>query len=150
MPRRDVEEFFWVLGGQLQRINEELRGSRPQIASGRAWEPRVDVFEEEHRFFVKVELAGVRGDAINLVYLREQHALVINGVREEEDLCGGARTGIHQLEILYGPFQREIALPDEPIDVSGIRAQYRNGFLIVMVPKLERPRLSRTIIIREG
>ena len=150
MPRRDLEEFFWQLGGELQRINEELRASRPKVASGRAWEPRVDLFEEEHRFLIKVEIAGVSGDEIKLLYLPDRHSLLLSGVRDEDDLSDGARTGIHQLEILYGPFQREVRLPDIAIDASGIRAQYRNGFLIVMVPKMERPRTMRTIIIKEG
>jgi HSP20 family protein len=149
MPRRDVEEWFWQLGDELQKMNEELTKSRPKIASGRSWEPRVDVFEEQHRFLVRAELAGVKGDEINLTYIPERHSLLLRGVRDEEDICEGTRTGILQLEILFGPFSREIRLPNVPIDASGIRAQHRNGFLIVMVPKMERVVVSKTITIRE-
>jgi HSP20 family molecular chaperone IbpA len=107
------------------------------------------VFEEEHRIMVRAELAGVRGDDINLLYIPERHSLLLRGVRDEEEICDGTRTGILQLEILYGPFSREVRLPDTPVDANGIRAQYRNGFLIVMIPKMDRVVVSRTITIKE-
>ncbi|HSI72538.1 MAG TPA: Hsp20/alpha crystallin family protein [Fimbriimonas sp.] len=149
MPRRDVEEWFWTLGGELQKMNEELTRARPKVASGRAWEPRVDVFEEEHRIMVRAELAGVDGDQISLLYLPERHSILLRGVRDEEEICDGNRTGILQLEIFYGPFAREIKLPDAPVDASGIKAQYRNGFLIVMIPKMERVVVTQTVTIKK-
>ena len=149
MSRRDVEEWFWQLGGELQKMSEELNPARPRIASGKAWEPRADVFEEAHRILVRVEIAGVRGDDIALLYLPDRHALLLRGTRDEEDVFDGARITPIQLEILYGPFAREIRLPDCPIDAGSIRAQYRNGFLLVMIPKMERIVVSKTITIKE-
>jgi HSP20 family protein len=148
MAKRDVEEWFWQLG-EIQSLSEEMLRARPQLSVGRAWEPRADVFEEEHRILVKVEIAGVRGEDIQLLYVPERHSLVLKGTRQEESFPDCCPTGIHQLEIFYGPFQREIELPDQPVDSSKIRAQYRNGFLIILVPKLERIVTSRTITIRE-
>lgn len=148
MPRRDVEEWFW-LGSELQRLSEELNLARPKLASGRAWEPRIDLIEEEHRFLLKAEIAGVRGDEIQLLYLPDRHSVLIRGRREEEDLTDGGRTGIHQLEILYGEFQREVRLPDGSVDASNIRATYRNGFLLVMIPKQDRVVVTRTVTVRE-
>lgn len=130
-------------------MNEELTRARPKVASGRAWEPRVDVFEEEHRIMVRAELAGVDGDQISLLYLPERHSILLRGVRDEEEICDGNRTGILQLEIFYGPFAREIKLPDAPVDASGIKAQYRNGFLIVMIPKMERVVVTQTVTIKK-
>jgi HSP20 family protein len=149
MPRREVDEWFWQLGGEFQKMSEELTRSRPKVAAGRAWEPRVDVFEEEHRIMVRAELAGINGDQISLLYLPDRHSLLLRGVRDEEEICDGTRTGILQLEIFYGPFAREVKLPDTPIDANGIRAQYRSGFLIVMVPKLRRTVVSQTVTIKE-
>ena len=147
MARRKVEEWYWQGGSELHRINEELASGRPRIASGRAWEPKIDLIEEENRFILKAEIAGVRGEEIQLLYIPERHSLLLKGVRVEEDYSDGMRTGIHQLEIFYGEFQREVQLPNSPIDESNIRAQYRNGFLLVMIPKLDRYVVTETVII---
>jgi len=148
MARREVDEFFWQVGSELHRISEELANGRPKVASGRAWEPRIDLIEEERRFLLKAEIAGVRGDEIQLLYLPERHSILLRGHRDEEDYSDGTRTGIHQLEVFYGEFQREVRLPGTPIDPSNIRAQYRNGFLLVMIPKMDRYILTRTVTIK--
>ena len=149
MSRRDVDDWFWQLS-EFQRLSEEMMQSRPMVASGRAWEPRVDVFEEEHRILVKVEIAGVKGEDIQLLYVPERHTLLLRGIRDEPDFADGTRIAIHQLEIFYGPFQREVNLPDVAIDASNIRAQYRNGFLVVLVPKADRTVIvTRSISIGE-
>jgi HSP20 family protein len=147
MPRREVDEWFFQVGNELHRITEELTAGRPRVASGRAWEPRIDLIEESDRFLLKAEIAGVRGEEIQLLYVPERHSLTLRGNRDEEDYSDGTRTGIHQLEIFYGEFQREVRLPDVPIDPTQIRAQYRNGFLLVMIPKLERLVVTRTVTI---
>jgi len=149
MPRRDVEEWFWLPGEEMHRLAEEMSGRRPKVAAGRAWEPRVDLIEEERRFLIKAEIAGVRGEDIQLLYLPERHSLLIRGTRQEDDFSDGNRVGIHQLEIFYGEFHREVRLPDISIDADGIRATYRNGFLLVMIPKQDRVVVTRTISIRK-
>jgi len=149
MARREVEEWFWQLGGEMQRLAEEMHRTRPKVASGRAWEPRVDLIEEAHRFLIKAEIAGVRGEDIQLLYVPERHSLLLKGHRPDDAYADGNAVGVHQLEIFYGEFQREVRLPDVSIDASGIRAQYRNGFLIVMVPKQDRVVVTRTVTIKK-
>lgn len=138
MARRTIERLLWEVEGDFGRTIEEAHRGVPRVARARFWEPRVDLLEEDGRFVIKAEIAGVRGEDITLVYLPERHALVIRGHREEPDLSGGGRTAAHTLEVYYGEFQREVALPDVAIDAAAIRAQYRNGFLFVSVPKLSR------------
>lgn len=148
MARRKSEELFWQLGAELHHLRQEIGSARPKLASGRAWEPRIDLIEEEHRLLLKAELAGVNGEGIELIYEPERHVILLRGERVEEDLSDGNRIGIHQLEIFYGNFEREVQLPDVAIDAAGIRATYRNGILIVMIPKMERVVYSRTVKIR--
>jgi HSP20 family protein len=147
MPRRDVEEWFWTVGSDMHRLSRELGGSRPKIASGRCWEPHVDVVEQDRAFLLKAEIAGVEADDIGLAYIPDRHSLLIRGVRAEDD-GDGARTGIHQLEICYGEFQREVKLPDAPINPNGIRARYRNGILSVLIPKAEKLVVTKTVTVR--
>jgi HSP20 family protein len=149
MPRRDVEEWLVQVGRGMSSLAEELAAGRPRVAPGKCWEPRADVFEEETRLLVRVEIAGVRGEDIGLHYVPERHALVVRGVRPEPMLDEGVRRAAHQLEIMYGEFSREIALPAVSIDARGIRAQYRNGMLLIMVPKLERVFITHTTIVKE-
>jgi HSP20 family protein len=127
-----MDAFFWHVGGELQRMSEEMMRLRPQFANRRAWEPRIDLLEDEEHFLVKGEIAGVRGEDIQLLFIPERHVLVIRGTRNEEELnC----TGAYQLEIYYGEFEREIKLPDVDISPQHIRATYRNGILLVSIPK---------------
>ncbi len=136
--RREVDEWFWQLTGEMSPLAEELTTGRPRVATARFWEPRVDLIEEARRFLLKAEIAGVKAEDIQLLYIPERHSMLIRGVRSEGDHTDGDRQGVHQLEIYYGEFQREIKLPAGDIDSQGIRAQYRNGFLYVLIPKKER------------
>jgi HSP20 family protein len=149
MSRRDVDEWLWQVGNELQRLSEEIVRTRPAVALGKGWEPRVDVLEDSHRILVKAEIAGVRGEDIQLVFLPDRHSLLIRGVRQEENNNESGRTSVHQLEIFYGEFQREVKLPDVPILVDLMKAQYRNGFLLILLPKEQRVAVTQTITIKK-
>jgi len=146
MARREVEEWFWQVGSDLQRMSEEMHRFRPAVATGKSWEPRVDVIEDERRIILKAEIAGVRGEDIQLLYIPERHSVLIRGLRREEDFEGGERTNFYQLEIFYGAFQREVKLPDVSVRSDEIKANYRNGFLLIQIPKQERIVVSTVTI----
>jgi HSP20 family protein len=139
MRRREVDAFFWLVGGELQRMTEDLMRLRPQFAHRRGWEPRVDLLEEPERLVIRSEIAGVRGEDIHLLYIPDRHVVILRGRRNEEDF-GHDRTGAFQLEIYYGDFEREVKLPDVEIVPQGMRATYRNGMLTVVLPKRSRSR----------
>jgi HSP20 family protein len=149
MRRREVEDWFWQVGNDLQRLNDELVRARPVLASGHCWEPRVDILEDSLNIVVKAEIAGVRGEDIKLVYIADRNCLLIKGIRHEEDQGQADRTGIFQLEIYYGEFQREVKLPDIPLNLDELRAQYRNGFLLIMIPKAGRIVVTKTVTIKK-
>ncbi|MEI7986953.1 MAG: Hsp20/alpha crystallin family protein [Armatimonadota bacterium] len=136
MSRRNRDDFFWQGGADLNKLAEELSSLRPKVASNRSWEPLVDLTEETTRLVLKAEIAGVSSDEIELSYVAERHAILLRGERAEDVESDEDRVGVFQLEILYGHFAREIALPEDvAIDVSNIRAIFRNGILIVLIPK---------------
>lgn len=135
MSRRDLDEWLWQVGAELQRISEEITPSGPKFARRSAWEPRVDVVEMPAYLMIKAEIAGVRGEDIRIAYNVDRGCLVIRGTRHEEHLPEGACGGFHQLEIYYGQFEREVKLPDMPLRPKELQAKYANGFLIVKVPK---------------
>ncbi|MHB8636006.1 MAG: Hsp20/alpha crystallin family protein [Fimbriimonadaceae bacterium] len=133
MRRRETEEWFFEIGTDLGRFAEELSFGGPKLARSKLWEPRIDVFEDEARIVVRAEIAGVRGEDIRLVYVPERNSLLIRGIRSQEEIPD--RAVAHQLEIYYGEFEREQSLPECDFRPAGIRAQYRNGFLTVLLPK---------------
>jgi HSP20 family protein len=137
MARKEREEWFWQVGIDIQRISEELSRSGPTLTSRMFWEPRVDLIEDRTCIIVKAELGGVRAEDIVLSYNTERNSLLIRGTRREEDFPASERTGCYQLEIYYGEFEREVRLPELPLHPDGIKAHFRNGLLLVMIPKGE-------------
>lgn len=147
MARRDLDEWLWQVGAELQRLSEEILPTAPGVAKGKSWEPRVDVIDAGDSVLLKAEIAGVRGEDIRISFNQERHALTLRGVRIEDDRpdhCCGA----HLLEIFYGEFQREIKLPPVDLDIPNIRAQYKNGFLLVVIPK--RTEETTQIVVTES
>jgi HSP20 family protein len=134
VARRNPDVWFWQMGGDLQRLNTEI-GGRRRLGNHGLWEPRIDLMEDEAHFYLKVELAGVRGEDLQLLYLPDSHSMLVKGVRREEECFDVRRTGCHQLEIYYGEFEREIELPQTPIEPGQVKAQFRNGFLYALIPK---------------
>lgn len=144
MPRKGVDEWIWTVK-DLQRLQGELHRSRPVVATGKCWEPRIDLIETSHSLVIKAEIAGARAEDIQIVYVPERHSILIQGQREDDGAHPSRR--FHQMEIPSGEFGREIALPELPIDAQNMKAQYRNGFLVVMIPKLGSVIVTQTVTI---
>lgn len=141
------------MGAEMFRLSDELSQAAPKLARQQAWAPRVDVVEAASHVLVKVELAGVRSGHFVIQYSNDRHALVIRGERHDETSDPRVHTAAHQIEIDYGPFAREVRLPDVPLDVAGAQAQLGNGFLTIVIPKdgdTDQPDIviERTITVR--
>lgn len=147
---RDMD-LLRQMENEMQRIADEaLRGFFAEVpAPNRFWQPRVDMHETPESVIVKVEIAGVDPDRLNVSLSADDRVLTIAGERTEEPRERLDRIRCYQLEIYFGPFEREIVLPgDVRIDRDAIRASYKDGFLLVTLPKLpEGPRGGRTIPI---
>lgn len=135
MPRRD-HDWFWHVGAEFSGIVAESLAVPASVASSKYWQPRVDVLEDRWVFLIRAELAGVHLEDIHLSYQPDQHAILLRGARHEENPPEMKRIAIHQLEVLYGEFEREIPLPKHvKIDPNRIQATFREGFLAILVPK---------------
>jgi HSP20 family protein len=111
----------------MERMMEHLLfDAEVGTASGRTWIPRADIIETETSTRITLEIPGVPRDAIDIVvqgpYIR------IEGVRREPSASGCLRW--HQMEIVYGPFERVFALPFD-IEPERIHATYEDGFLVI-------------------
>ena len=106
-----------------------------RVASSEArWVPNTDVYVTEEGVVIKVEIAGMKKEDLELTM--DGNQLRISGQRE--DGCRSAKCNFQLMEINYGAFESVIELPDG-YDLTLARAAYQNGFLRVDVPVLVRP-----------
>ncbi len=93
------------------------------------WVPNTDVYAMEGGLVIKVELAGMRREDLELTI--EENRLKISGQRP--DGCRSPKCKFLVMEINYGAFENVIELPPG-YDLSQARAAYQNGFLRIDVP----------------
>ncbi len=110
------------------------RGS--MVFNTSAWMPKIDVQEEDDRFWVSAELPGIAKEDVK-VKVNDDNMLIISGekrsVFEEKDeddkrLIRSERT--------YGSFTRSFILP-ENVDKESIKAKYENGVLNLEILRTE-------------
>jgi HSP20 family protein len=94
------------------------------------WAPNTDVYQTDDGLVIKVELAGMRSD--NLQITVEGNKLRIAG--ERPDGCRAAKFNFLAMEIYYGPFENVLELPPG-YDLTQAKASYLNGFLRIDVPQ---------------
>ena len=104
--------------------------SRIQRAGETHWVPNTDVYFSENHLVIKVELAGMRREDLELTI--DGNRLMISGQRAD----GGREPKCKFLvmEINYGPFECVLEVPTG-FNLSQAKAAYQNGFLRVEVPK---------------
>ena len=94
-----------------------------------SWSPPTDVFETDASFIVRMEVAGMRQSDFMIDV--ENNFLVISGVRVESP----ERRTYHQMEIRFGEFSSSVEVP-AGVDVNKAEADYEDGFLNVVLPKI--------------
>jgi HSP20 family protein len=108
----------------------ELYGEFPDRLRGDRWQPSADVFETAVEVVVRFEVAGVRGEDLRVNV--EGTVLRLRGVRRTP--ASDAIDRLQQMEISFGPFEREIAI-QAVFDAEAVRARLEDGFLEVRIPK---------------
>jgi len=100
-----------------------------------AWSPPSDVFETAKEIVVKVEIAGMESADFNIDYAA--NVLTIQGHRPDI----AEKRAFHRMELRYGVFKVKFEI-NIPVDSSSIAAEYRNGFLMVRLPKAETKKVQ--------
>lgn len=96
---------------------------RPNI-----WRPPTDVYETEGNVVVKMEIAGMRDEDLEVVM--QDNLLLISGNRSDSQ----EKKAYHQMEIPFGKFSVGIELSVH-VDADNATAEYKDGFLIIQLPK---------------
>lgn len=137
--RRDIEDAadeIEQLFADLWQVFPFSRGLR------RGYRPQVDVYRNDDppTLTVTIELPGVEPEDVQLI--AGAQALLIAGERRRPKDCGHYQ----QMEIDYGPFQRQITLA-EHVDPEEATATYDRGILTVQLPIVPRPAPRESIVI---
>jgi len=115
---------------QAERMHRQFFQPSGARGARTAWEPPVNVFEDEQTLKIIMALPGVAPE--NVEVLVDSSGIV---VRASSDVpFGGDHAAIRRLEIPYGYFERRIPLPTMAFDVA--QRELVNGCLILTLRKV--------------
>ncbi|PYJ82919.1 MAG: heat-shock protein Hsp20 [Verrucomicrobia bacterium] len=131
----------------LNKVSTSLHYvKRPQSSSLDSsetyWVPNTDVYVTEGGLVIKVELAGMRKEDLEVLMV-DGNRLKISGHRP--DGCRAPKCTFLVMEINYGAFESVIELPSG-YDLSQAKATYQNGFLRIDVPE-QAPSSQKSISV---
>jgi len=101
----------------------------------------VDIVEDNNEYLIKTDLPEVKKSDINVTV--ENGLLKIYGERKYETQDNG-RT-YHRVERSYGKFERNFNIPSDA-DGTKISAEFKDGVLLVHLPKNERQNLKPSML----
>ncbi len=117
------------------RINRAFRESyagadRDEPLTTSNFAPAVDVYEDEHKVTLKIEVPGIEEKDIDVRV--ENNTLTVQGERkidkEEKE------ENYRRVERQYGSFTRTFTLP-QTVDAENVTANYDKGVLKITLPK---------------
>jgi HSP20 family protein len=121
-----------TLQDQINRLFSDAFERNEGESNLTAWAPAVDISENEHELLVKADLPGI--DPKELDIRVENNVLTIRGERKFEKKV--EQDNYLRVERTYGAFSRSFALANT-VNPEGIKADYQNGVLNLIVPKRE-------------
>lgn len=98
-----------------------------------AWEPPVDILEDDRNITVIVALPGVPAECVEVVI--DDGTLVVRAMRRMP--FAGSAVTMRRVEIPHGVFERRIPLPERGM-VNGTQ-ELLNGCLILTLRKASNP-----------
>jgi len=127
-----------ILQDRMNRLFEDATERRAQAEDNDEleatdWYPTADVYDTENAYVIAVDLPGVERSAVEIdldddnLVIRGNRVITSNGKKQARP---------------QGHFRRSFPVPAN-ITQEGIKAEYRNGVLEVMLPKRSEPRPQR-------
>jgi len=137
----------WSAFDRLPSLRDELNRlfdfALPTRDSGlfSGWTPALDVYDEKDNFVVKAELPGLKKEDIDINV--HNGVLTISGERKQEAERKEGQT--FRSERYFGRFQRSVTLP-AAVDVTKVKASYKDGILSIDLPKAEEAKPKQIAI----
>jgi HSP20 family protein len=100
------------------------------LVSTAAFVPPVDIYEDEHKIVLKLEVPGLKQEDLDIQL--ENNTLTVKGERkfEKEE----KEENFHRIERRYGSFFRSFTVPNT-VNPEGVKASYDAGVLRVELEK---------------
>lgn len=98
----------------------------------------IDVYQTSKEIIIKSPVAGSRLEDIDIAI--ENDMVTISGKREHETKI--SKEDYLYQEIYWGEFSRSVLLPQE-VDASKAEAEFKNGLLIIRIPKIDREKTQK-------
>ena len=122
---------FATLQDRLNRLfHQSYSGGPDESLTTSSFAPAVDVYEDEHKVALKIEVPGIEEKDIDVRV--ENNTLTVHGERkiEKEE----KEENYRRVERQYGSFVRTFTLPPT-VDSEHVTASYDKGVLNVTLPK---------------
>jgi HSP20 family protein len=114
----------------INRYFHFLASSKNTKPSGKLWYPSADVYQTPDGWLVKVELAGVSAEDLEIDIQGNQ--LYIAGCRRDKTCAVGM--SYQQMEITYSRFEKTLQFPAS-IEGAKLEHNYTDGLLLIYLKK---------------
>ena len=122
-PFREVASLQNRMNSLFQDFSRNQGGDADVLATA-GFVPPVDVYEDEHKVVLKLEVPGIQERDLDIRI--ENNVLTVRGERkfdkEEKE------ENFHRIERRYGSFYRSFTLPNT-VDTENVQARYDAGVL---------------------
>ena len=111
----------------------------------------VDIYQTSSEIIVIAPISGIEVENLDVSIENNNDVIIIQGEKNmpEEVIKNDVyRKSLHS-ECKWGAFYRQIILPEE-IDVTGIKAKFKKGILILTLPLLKLQTVDKKKIYIEG
>jgi HSP20 family protein len=122
-PFGDLDDLF-------TRFPRGLARQSALAGEGIDWRPAANITENDSEYAIRADLPEVKKEDIEVSV--SNGVLTLSGERRYEKASEDEKE--HRRETFHGTFQRSFALPDD-VDVEAIKADTRDGVLVVRLPK---------------
>lgn len=119
-----------TLRHQMDKMFDEIAGYNREVT--KTWSPAVELEDTNDQLILRAEVPGLEGKDLDIQVARE--AVSIAGETRYENKA--SERGYLRSEFRYGKFQRTIPLP-AAIKNDQVQAEFKNGILILTMPKAE-------------
>ena len=140
---------FATLQDRMNRLFRESfhsEADRDESLTTSTFAPAVDVYEDEHKVTLKIEVPGIDEKDIDVQV--ENNTLTVHGERkiEKEE----KEENYRRVERQYGSFTRTFTLP-QTVDADGVSANYDKGVLKISLPKKAeaKPKQIKVSVVSE-
>ena len=135
VPFRSTLSDVAVLQNRLNSIFSDFArpaGEMQESLAAGNFVPAVDIYEDEHKLVLKLEVPGVKQEDLDIRV--ENQTLTVKGERKFE--AEEKEENFHRIERRFGSFVRSFTLP-QTVNAESISAKYDAGVLSIELAKKE-------------